>query len=83
MLLITTSVLIKKFVDLCKYVFLLSKTTNGYLNSFFISLNQHVHKANLFSNARIKNYSEEDFKLKFWSYIFEEIFGYCNINLKW
>ncbi|KAG2211460.1 hypothetical protein INT46_000284, partial [Mucor plumbeus] len=46
-------------------------------------LHQHVHKSNLFSNASIKNYSEEDFKLKFWSYIFEEIFGYSNINLKW
>ncbi|KAI8640020.1 hypothetical protein BD408DRAFT_434667 [Parasitella parasitica] len=31
----------------------------------------------------IKTYSEEDFKLKFWSHVFEEIFGYSNINLKW
>ncbi|KAI7898845.1 uncharacterized protein BX663DRAFT_513624 [Cokeromyces recurvatus] len=46
-------------------------------------LNQHVHKANLFSDSSIKSYSEEDFKLKFWSHIFEEIFGYSDISLKW
>ncbi|KAI7894742.1 uncharacterized protein EV154DRAFT_72844 [Mucor mucedo] len=37
----------------------------------------------MFSSANIKSYSEEDFKLKSWSFILEEIFGYGNINLKW
>ncbi|GAA5815983.1 hypothetical protein MFLAVUS_009502 [Mucor flavus] len=52
-------------------------------DSFFLSLNQHTNKPNLFSSSNIKMYSEEDFKLKFWSYILEEIFGYGNITLKW
>lgn len=37
----------------------------------------------MFTDTAIKTYSEDDFKWKFWSHIFEEIFGYSNINLKW
>ncbi|RCH81656.1 hypothetical protein CU097_005090, partial [Rhizopus azygosporus] len=32
---------------------------------------------------RFINYSEEDFKLKFWVHILEEVFGYSNIHLNW
>ncbi|KAI9010929.1 hypothetical protein CLU79DRAFT_710181, partial [Phycomyces nitens] len=46
-------------------------------------LNQHVYKPSLFSHANIINYSEEDFKLKFWAHILEEMFGYSNTHLKW
>ncbi|KAI9478860.1 MAG: hypothetical protein EXX96DRAFT_572521 [Benjaminiella poitrasii] len=43
----------------------------------------HVHKPNMFFSANITNYSEEDFKLKFWSHVFEELFGYSNCVLRW
>jgi len=49
----------------------------------YCSLNQHLYKRSLFSHANISNYSEEDFKLKFWAHILEEVFGYSNIHLNW
>ncbi|OBZ80104.1 hypothetical protein A0J61_11847, partial [Choanephora cucurbitarum] len=45
------------------------------------NLNQHLYKRSLFHHANISKYSEEDFKLKFWAHILEEVFGYSNIHL--
>ncbi|KAG2211237.1 hypothetical protein INT47_006357 [Mucor saturninus] len=46
-------------------------------------LNQHQNKPALFYTGNVRQYSEEDFKIKFWSHIFEEVFGYDQIDLKW
>ncbi|KAI8359894.1 hypothetical protein EDC96DRAFT_595841, partial [Choanephora cucurbitarum] len=46
-------------------------------------LNQHLYKRSIFSHANISHYSQEDFKLKFWTHILEEIFGYSNVHLNW
>ncbi|ORE12189.1 hypothetical protein BCV71DRAFT_240352 [Rhizopus microsporus] len=46
-------------------------------------IEEHLYKRSLFSHANISNYSEEDFKLKFWVHILEEVFGYSNIHLNW
>ncbi|KAI7896715.1 uncharacterized protein EV154DRAFT_214307 [Mucor mucedo] len=46
-------------------------------------LNQHQNKPSLFYTSNMRQYSEEDFKIKFWSHIFEEVFGYSKIDLKW
>ncbi|ORE02385.1 hypothetical protein BCV72DRAFT_234736 [Rhizopus microsporus var. microsporus] len=43
----------------------------------------HLYKAHLFSDGQIKNYSEEDYKVKFWSFILEELFGSSSVTIKW
>lgn len=52
------------------YVFLTDKfkqITNRFLHFYlYWSLHPHVYKRSLFCHANIRNYSEEDFKLKFW-----------------
>ncbi|PHZ09929.1 uncharacterized protein RHIMIDRAFT_245634 [Rhizopus microsporus ATCC 52813] len=42
-------------------------------------LSMHLYKAHLFSDGQIKNYSEEDYKVKFWSFILEEFFGSSSV----
>ncbi|ORE01151.1 hypothetical protein BCV72DRAFT_322932, partial [Rhizopus microsporus var. microsporus] len=46
-------------------------------------LNLHLNKPSLFLSSSIKRYSEEDFKLKFWAFVLEEIFGYSSVVLRW
>ncbi|KAI9261042.1 hypothetical protein BY458DRAFT_516114 [Sporodiniella umbellata] len=60
-----------------------NKTERAHKEVFRFILNQHLYKRSLFFHANISNYSEEDFKLKFWAHILEEIFGYSNIHLNW
>ncbi|EPB86061.1 hypothetical protein HMPREF1544_07137 [Mucor circinelloides 1006PhL] len=60
-----------------------NSTERAQKEVFRFILNQHLYKRSLFSHANISNYSEEDFKLKFWAHILEEVFGYSNIHLNW
>ncbi|KAG2192322.1 hypothetical protein INT47_001821, partial [Mucor saturninus] len=46
-------------------------------------LDMHVHKPYYFNAANISRYSEEDFKVKFWSHILEELFGLSRVCLHW
>ncbi|CAO3700217.1 unnamed protein product [Rhizopus microsporus] len=39
-------------------------------------LNMHIYKQSLFSQSNINNYSEEGFKLKFCTFVFEKLFSY-------
>ncbi|KAI9248140.1 hypothetical protein EDC94DRAFT_353617 [Helicostylum pulchrum] len=49
---------------------------------FICSLNIHVHKSHLLYATNISKYSAEDFKIKFWSHILEELFSASRICLK-
>ncbi|KAI9274581.1 hypothetical protein BDA99DRAFT_533208 [Phascolomyces articulosus] len=39
------------------------------------SLDMHVHKRHFLKATNINHYSEEDFKVKFWAHILEELFS--------
>lgn len=39
------------------------------------NLNMHLKKAFYFNSDRVKLYSEQDYVIKFWSYVFETFFG--------
>lgn len=43
----------------------------------------HVYKNHLLYSTNIATYSEEDFKVKFWSHVLEEIFSSPSITLHW
>lgn len=47
------------------------------------SLDMHVHKKFYLNPKNISRYSEEDFKLKFWSHLIEESFSISPFFLHW
>ncbi|KAG1450065.1 hypothetical protein G6F46_011891 [Rhizopus delemar] len=46
-------------------------------------LDIHVHKSYYLNASNISLYSEEDFKVKFWSHLLEELFSLSNVCLHW
>ena len=46
-------------------------------------LDMHVYKRFILNSAATAHYSEEDFKVKFWSHILEELFCTVAARLHW
>ncbi|KAI9279883.1 hypothetical protein BY458DRAFT_431416 [Sporodiniella umbellata] len=46
-------------------------------------LDIHIHKSYHLNASNISLYSEEDFKVKFWSHLLEELFSLSDVCLHW
>ena len=46
-------------------------------------IEMHVYKEYLFKPQTVALYSEQDFIIKFWCYVFEEIFSNSGLSLHW
>ncbi|CAO0790353.1 unnamed protein product [Mucor circinelloides] len=53
------------------------------INIYSYILEMHLYKLYLFNHQNMKLYSEQDFIVKFWSYIFEEAFSNSGLCLLW
>jgi hypothetical protein len=67
------------------YLFIVNgKIESNSIFFFFCSLSMHTERPWIFSKCVRSNYSEEDYKLKFWAYIIETFFAHKqNMVLQW
>lgn len=66
------------------YVSIFSRILYNILSSNTpCSIEMNVYKQYLFKPQSIKLYSEQDFIVKFWSYVFEEVFSNSGLYLHW
>ncbi|CAO3691591.1 unnamed protein product [Rhizopus stolonifer] len=73
----------KKFLKSLNSFDSASNKERRYINIYKYILEIHLYKDYLFKLQNVKAYSEQDFIIKFWSYVFEEAFSNSGLYLHW